>query len=410
MLRRFSVVSILGLFALALSGASARAQTATYWCAGHPALKTCIVSASYDGTAFTGTDPNFDVFAIPTTVSGAKTVLWNVEPVPPTQDLSAELGHTFSLTIKTNIKPREMDGFGAAMTYDRSGPTSGEYTVTLTGQPVSVTTQDGCSFPPGGPTCTSVAPGPSSAIFQGEISDYNFRSYSGPSYPAGFVDSFDGMEMWTNIAETGLPPNLMVVDGQNELELDLADHHFLNDGTTLVHGDFYLRIPAAFLATYWGINDPATLATDGLNASIGAGGGTLSVTVEPGNTGVQVKIGHMTFSRRKLKIKLGHVTPHAPTHVKASTAQQHVGEGDVPRGEAARPEGQGLSGQLHAGLPRGDRDREVQAFAAHYHRARPGGVRLHAARALESRLRRAVARLRHPALTPVRGSLFRQFV
>lgn len=318
MLRRPSVVVGLAACAWALSTGSAHAQTATYWCVGHPSLKTCVVSATYDGTPFTSSDPNFDVWAIPATLSGAKTVQWTVQPVSPATDLSAELGHTFSVTIKTNVNPREMDGFGAAMTYDRSGPTSGEYQVTLTGQPVSVTDQDGCTFPPGGPTCTSVAPGPSSAILQGEISDYNYANYHDPSYPAGFVDSFDGMEMYTNVAETSLPPELMQVDGQNELLIQLTDHHFLHDGTTVVHGDFYLRIPAAFLATYWGINDPNTLATDGLNASVGAGGGTLTVTVEPGNTGVRVNITGLTFSRRKLKIKLGVVTPRAPTNVKAS--------------------------------------------------------------------------------------------
>ena len=334
-----SLVFGLALCVWALSGGSAQAQSGTYWCAGHPAFKTCVVSASLDGSAITASDPNYDIWAIPDPVNGAKTVLWSVQPLAG--DLSAEVGHTFSITIKTNVNPREMDGFGAAMTYNRSGPTSGEYTVTLTGQPVSVTDQDGCTFPPGGPTCTSVAPGPSSAIFQGEISDYNYSNYSDPSYPAGFVDSFDGMEMWTNIAETGLPPNLMVVDGQNELELDLADHHFLHDGTTVVHGNFYLRIPAAFLSTYWGINDPSTLATDGLNASIGAGGGTLTVTVEPSNAAVDVQISGMTFSRRHLKIKLGVVTPKAPTNVTgrrtgATTAKVTF--------TAAKPRGQRVTG------------------------------------------------------------------
>jgi hypothetical protein len=300
-----------------LGSAGAHAQSSTYWCSAHPALKTCVVSATFDGNPILSSDATYDVFAIPTSVGGAKTVLWGVQLTGP-GDLSAALGHTFGVTIQTNIDPREMDGFGASMTYDRSGPSSGEYTVTLTGQPVSVTDQNGCTFPPGGPTCTAVAPGPSSAIFQGEISDYNYAAYNDPSnYPAGFVDSFDGMEMWTNIAETGLPPNLIVVDGQNELELDLADHHFEHDGTTVVHGDFFLRIPATFLATYWGINDPNTLATDGLNASIGAGGGTVTVTVEPGNAAVDVQISGMTFSRRHLKIELGVVTPRAPKNVKA---------------------------------------------------------------------------------------------
>jgi hypothetical protein len=239
-----------------------------------------------------------------------------------------------------------MDGFGAAMTYDRSGPTSGEYQVTFTGKPVSVTDQDGCTFPSAGPICTPVAPGPSKVILQGEISDYNYTAYNNlTNYPAGFVDSFDGMVMYTNIAETSLPPELMQVGDQNELVLGMTDHHFENDGTTLVHGDFYLRIPAAFLLTYWGINDPSTLATDGLNASIGAGGGTLTVTVEPGNAAVDVRISGMTFSRRKLLVKLGHVTPRAPTHVRARRVSATTGKVTFTKSKAR---GQRVTGyKLH---------------------------------------------------------------
>ncbi len=290
--------------------------------------------------------------------------------------------------------------------------------MTLTGQPVSVTDQDGCTFPPGGPTCTSVAPGPSSAILQGEISDYNYTNYSDPSYPPGFVDSFDGMEMYTNIAETSLPPNLMVVDGQNELELDLTDHHFLHDGTTVVHGDFYLRIPAAFLSTYWGINDPSTLSTDGLNASIGAGGGTLAVTVEPGNAAVDVQISGMTFSRRHLKIKLGVVTPRGPKNVKARRVSGTTAKVTFTK---SRPRGQKvtrLQAQLQ-GRQFDDGDGEEQALAARREVSRPGpGVPLFGARPLEGGVRPAVQQVLHPQVAgflervrgPVRDSLSRKFV
>jgi hypothetical protein len=332
---------------LVLSSASAHAQSSIYWCSAHPTLDPCIVSATYDGNPLLDTDPNFDVFAINNKVGGAKEVLWSVQPTnggPP--DLSAEIGHTFSVTIKTSVVPRVVDGFGTSMTYTRSGPSSGKYMVTITGQPVEVSDQSNCTFPAGGPTCTGNAPG-SNAILQGEIDDYNYTAYNGPSYPAGFVQSFDGMDMYTNIAETGLPPNIIQSGGLNELELDLADYHFEHDGTTRVHGDFYLRIPAAFLSTFWGINDPSTLATDGLNASVGAGGGTLAVTVEPGNTGVQVQITGLTFSRRKLSIKLGKVTPRAPTHI---TVKRLGSTSARVTFRLAKPRGQKVKGyQLRCG-------------------------------------------------------------
>jgi hypothetical protein len=346
-LRRLPVVLALAVCAWVPSSASAaQAQSSQSWCSAHPSLDPCVVSASYDGTAFNDSDPNYDVFALSSGVSGAAEVLWSVVPAfGGPADLSAELGHTFSITIQTSFVPRVIDGFGTAMTYTRScggcAASGGKWLVTITGQPVEVSNQDDCTFPPAGPTCSTVPAKPSQAIFQGEISNYNYASYSGPSYPAGFVKSFYGMDMWTNIAETALPPSLIQSGDQNELAISLADHHFEHDGTTLVHGDFYLRIPATFLATYWGINDPSTLATDGLNASVGAGGGTLSVTVEPGNTGVRVKITGMTFSRRKLMIKLGHVTPRAPTHVKA----RRLGSSSAKvTFHAAKPRGQKVKG------------------------------------------------------------------
>jgi hypothetical protein len=336
----------LAVCAWVLSSASAQAQSNQSWCSVHPALDPCVVSASYDGTSFDQNDPNFDVFAIAGTVAGAVDVLWSVQPAfGGPSDLAAELGHTFSITIKTSFVPRVIDGFGTSMTYSRScggcGSPAGPWLVTITGQPVEVSNQDDCTFPPAGPTCSTVPAKPSQAVFSGEINNYNYTSYSSSSYPAGFVKSFFGMDMWTNIAETALPPSLIQSGGQDELAISLADHHFEHDGTTLVHGDFYLRIPEAFLATYWGINDPNTLATDGLDASVGAGGGTLSVTVEPGNTGVQVKITGLTFSRRKLQIRLGLVTPRAPKNVKARRSS-----GTTARVSflAARPRGQKVLG------------------------------------------------------------------
>jgi len=333
---------VLALCTWALAAGNARAVHTTnpsVWCASSPGSNPCIVSATFDGSALTSSDATYAVWAIANSADGtSQQVLWSIQP-KIASDLSAALGHTFSITIKTSVVPRVIDGFGGSMSYTRSGPSSGKYQVTITGQPVEVTDNNDCSYPSGGPTCPSVAPG-SNAILQGEIDDYNYANYSDPNYPAGLVDSFNGMDMWTNITETGLPPTISTVSGQNELQIDLADHHFLQNGTTVVHGNFYLVIPDTFLSTYWGINDPSTLATDGLNATVGAGAGTLNVTVVPG-TGVQVAITGLTFSRRKLKIKLGLVTPRAPTHVKARRTSGTTARVTF---RAARPRGQKVKG------------------------------------------------------------------
>ena len=345
---------MLALCAWALAAGNARAVHSTLpdnWCVDNPGAGTCIVSASYDGIALSYSSPNYAVWASYYAIPGdtAKTVQWSVWS-KTSSDLSAALGHTFSIVVRTTVIPRATDGFGTSMSYTRSGPSGGKYTVTITGQPVEVQSQNGCTYPPGGPTCSPVAPNPSKAIFQGEIDDYNAKIYADPGYPAGLVDSFYGMDMYTNITETGLPPRIDQSSGQNELQIDLADHHFQHDGATLVRGDFYLRIPATFLATMWGINDLSTLATDGLNASIGAGGGTLTVTVEPGNAAVDVQITGMTFSRRKLNIKLGHVTPHAPTHVKVTRLSSSSAKVTF---HAAKPRGQKVKGYQLSCKPSG---------------------------------------------------------
>lgn len=336
----------LAVCAWALAAGNARAVHTNLpddWCVDNANADPCVVSATYDDGVTVHdlyVSSTYAPWASAEGAGGAKTVQWSFQPLQAS-DLTAALGKTFSMTISTSVVPREIDAFGDSMTYTRSGPSSGRYTVTVTGQPVDVQDQNGCTYPPGGPTCSSVAPGAPSAILQGEINDSNATIYHDPSLPPGLVDSFYGMDMYTNIAETGLPPNLIQSNGQNELQIDLADHHFEQNGTTVVHGNFYLRIPETFLATYWGINDPNTLATDGLNASIGAGGGTLAVTVEPGNTGVQVRITGMTFSRRKLKIKLGAVTPRAPTNVKASRTSGTTGKVTFT---PAKPRGQKVTG------------------------------------------------------------------
>jgi len=337
------VLSVLAVCVLALSAGSARALNSTYWCSAHPALDPCVLSATINSAPLAAGDANYDVWAIPSNNGSDHTVQWSIQP-ETASDLSAAAGDTFSITIKTSVVPRVIDSFAGSLDYSRAyvcgGPSGCHYEVTVTGTPVSVTDQLGCSYPPGGPTCSPVASAPSSVLFSGEINDYNYNNYSDPSYPAGLVDSFYGMTMATNITETGLPPNIIQSNGQNELQIDLADHHFLQNGTTVVHGNFYLVIPDTFLSTYWGINDPSTLATDGLNATVGAGAGTLNVTVVPG-TGVQVAITGLTFSRRKLKIKLGLVTPRAPTHVKARRTSGTTARVTF---RAARPRGQKVKG------------------------------------------------------------------
>ena len=65
------------------------------------------------------------------------------------------------------------------------------------------------------------------------------------------------------------------------------------------------------------------------------------MTVEPGNAAVDVTVSHMTFSHRKLKIKLGHVTPRAPKNVKARRVNGTTGTVTFTK---SKPRGQKVIG------------------------------------------------------------------
>ena len=178
--------------------------------------------------------------------------------------------------------------------------------------------------------------------------------------------------------------------------IQLTDHHFLQDGTTLVHGDFYLRMPKAFLKEYWGIDDPTTLASDGLNASVGAGGGTLSVTRRAGEHrraggASRVSRSRAASSRSSSVV----VTPRAPTHVKAHRTSDTAARVTFHPGEAARPEGAGLLGELRRAPDEGRR----APLSSHHHRPDRGRpLHVQAPGPLPRGLRRPVQDLRHRRL------------
>lgn len=331
------LVALLILCAAGLSASAAHAQSSTYWCSANPDLDTCVVSASIDGNPITADNPDFDVWATPAPVGSFKSVQFAVAHTPNEGDLSPEIGDTFDLKIRTNVVPREINTHGESMTYTRTSLGGGMYEVEISGNPVSVTPPDGCWNTTAGSPCTEVAPWPSSVILEGEIID---DDYSEAGLPPGFVDSLYGMDVYTNITSVNLPPWFLVIDRKWEIQVELADHHFLHDGMTLVHGTFSIRLPATFLKTYWGIDRPATLAPDGLRASVGAGPVTIAIGVEPGGTGAQVKVSGLTFSRRKLRIRLAHVTPSAPTHINvtrlSATTARVAFRGAQPRGQRVR--------------------------------------------------------------------------
>ena len=204
--------------------------------------------------------------------------------------------------------------------------------MTIAGNPVEYNNNTGCDFSTSIPTCPFQATSDYAAYFQIQVGDYNLPSL----YTAAQIPTFYGMNMWTNIDETGLPPEIVSTPSGNELVLQLADQHEFPDGTTFV-GYFHLLIPDSFLESVYGVNDPATISTSGVAASIGSG--TVTVTQQPG--ALEVDITGITFTHRTLIIRAGVITPAAPRGVRARRTGTHTGRIAF---SPARPRGAKVTG------------------------------------------------------------------
>jgi hypothetical protein len=112
-------------------------------------------------------------------------------------------------------------------------------------------------------------------------------------------------------------------------------------GGLIFHGFLHMRIPSSFLQTVYGIDDPSTVTDTGLAASVGAGGGTVTVSVEPGGGALLVDISGMTFSPRTLTIRRGVVTPTVPNGLATHRISARRGKVSF---HAARPRGSRITG------------------------------------------------------------------
>ena len=143
--------------------------------------------------------------------------------------------------------------------------------------------------------CPSTA-GANVTTFQGDISDFEQWTDSS-QWP-----DFNGMDMWTNIEESDIPPQ--IIGDPLTIKVDLANSHMLAGASAPFQGFFHIVIPNRFLHDM-GIDDPATLDPAGISTSIGSG--TVVVTPGPGSTRIDAT--GITFSPRSLKLKRGTITP-----------------------------------------------------------------------------------------------------
>ena len=157
--------------------------------------------------------------------------------------------------------------------------------------------------------------------FQGEIGDWQQWSNSAQ------WNDFDGLDQWTNVELTEIPPQL--TGNPLTFSEELGNSHELNG--QVFEGFWYGVLPNAFLVDM-GINDPSTLTSAGISAGVGTG----TVTVTPGPASTKIAITGITFSPRMVHIKRGNITPNAPTGLRTRRASATVAYLTF---RAARPRG-----------------------------------------------------------------------
>jgi hypothetical protein len=207
-----------------------------------------------------------------------------------------DVGHAYSITIREDFDPRETDEYGDNVTVTKVDNGDGTWNVTVSGDAVLQGENGECDTSSWPWSCPETA-GANLTSFFGEASD--FEQWEDHSQ---WVD-FDGMNAWTNIEASDIPPQV-IGDDPFTLRTDLANSHFLHGQSTPFRGFYDLVVPNQFLIDM-GIDDPSTLLPSGVSTAIGSG----SVTVKPGPSSLEVDVSGITFSPRKLKIAPGRITP-----------------------------------------------------------------------------------------------------
>jgi hypothetical protein len=289
------------------------------WCGNQ--APPCVVAASRNGVAITKNDPTYAVSASGSLLPGGEFLTqWGIgdalihgtfETLAP-----GDAGVPFSITVDVgNHPPRVVDEYAGGVTVTKAFA-AGDWTVTVSGTAVEQGVNADCDAVaftcPANETNTIVA-------FQGEIGDW--QQWSDPAQ----VPDFNGLDQWTNAELTEIPPQ--ITGNPLTITEEIGNSHELNG--TVFQGFWNAVLPNAFLVDM-GINDPSTLTSSGISASVGTG------TVTPGPTSAEISITGITFSHRVVHIKRGTIMPRAPTNLSTRRASAKVAYLSF---RAARPRG-----------------------------------------------------------------------
>jgi hypothetical protein len=324
--------SLLAALALVGSGLAVSAQLSTPAAAetipstpvvacATPGPRPCIISVTRDGVT---PDVAYEVSGTTYTIEGSRYVSFNVTKNGQYDMGFAELSAVWSVKLDMgDLVPRVVTGKGQDTTVVRKND-GGNYTVTVTGRPVTISGQCDQSAWPW--TCPEWAADPNpvenqqwDSAFGAEITDYGVWD------DAEQRRAMYGMNYFTNVAATSVPPEIThdPTTDTDYLLIRMANRRYLEDGTTLVQGSGELRIPNAFLRLAYGVPNPELMTGSSLSVS-GTAGGVVTVTQESGDDAMLVDISGLEFpdvtspramaratgsSAKLVRIKRGAITP-----------------------------------------------------------------------------------------------------
>jgi hypothetical protein len=260
------------------------------------------------------------------------------------------LDDTWQVTLDLGtVVARSVRGHAQDATVER-----GSGTVTVTGRPVTVSGQCGGNW-----DCPEWGDDPDPENNAQWDGDFDFLVSELPFEETELLDVSDGFDYFTNVAATSAVPEIRHDDetGSDYLWWRMANRHYYEDGTTVVHGRLEVRIPNQLLRVIYGIPNPETMTADSLDPVVtghGNGSGTISVSQEAGADAMLVRIQDVTFSRRTAQLRLGVIVPTRPRHVVGVRSWATHALVDFDR---ARPRGAKVAGHQVRCLPaRGSSD------------------------------------------------------
>lgn len=300
------------------------------WCS-YPKSPPCVVSVTQDGTPVLPSDTTWvaTISSSDATTDGNSEIQWFMDDqnagVHDNGSVYASMGasqtsHLWSMTVRVDTDPRSISGYMDQMQTSVTDNGDGTWDVTTTGYPVTTGVNDECSAT--APWSCPYRAGADVTLFQAQSDNFQYSSI-----PAAQQNDYSGLQQWTNVEESSLPPEIS--GDPLQITEPLTNSHELHTGAVF-EGFFHAILPNAFLVDM-GIDDPSTIDPGSIAASVGSG----SVSVTPGAGSTEIDITGITFSHRVLKIKRGTITPTRPRIRTARRSATRV----VLRYGKARPRG-----------------------------------------------------------------------